>query len=178
MPVEAFRQPVFKTPKRAWVVAELEKLRAEWVAWSNTVATIVDHPFDRNTRSDVYADGEANMKYHDVLQAKTLTFLNNNIENHGFIEGFNGEGCDRTDLRLSYRVQHRLHALDTLRSALQYAEIVPTSMSSAASSAAEPSKPISALRAFISRHWVPAAKWALGIITAVLCAYLGKKLAG
>jgi hypothetical protein len=110
-------------PNRAWVVSELEKLYAEWLAWQQQVEGIVDQPYDRNTQSEVFADGEDMMRKHDVLQAKTLTFLNNNIRGHGFIRGFDGRGVDRTDLRLRIRVKHRLHNLDMLRSALQYAKV-------------------------------------------------------
>ena len=110
-------------PNRAWVVSELEKLYAEWLAWQQQVEGIVDQPYDRNTQSEVFADGEDMMRKHDVLQAKTLTFLNNNIRGHGFIRGFNGRGVDRTDLRLRIRVKHRLHNLDMLRAALQYAKV-------------------------------------------------------
>jgi hypothetical protein len=110
-------------PNRAWVVSEFEKLYAEWVSWLAEVAQIVDQPYDRNTRSEVFADGEDNMRKHDVLQAKTLTFLNNNIKGHGFIEGFDGTHIDRTDLRLRIRVKHRMHQLDMLRASLEYAKV-------------------------------------------------------
>jgi hypothetical protein len=110
-------------PNRAWVVAEFEKLYAQWVSWQADVAQIADHPYDRNTQSDVFADGEDNMRKHDVLQAKTLTFLNNNVRGHGFIDGFDGQHIDRTDLRLRMRVKHRMHQLDMLRASLEYAKV-------------------------------------------------------
>lgn len=110
-------------PNRAWVVSEFEKLYAEWVSWQAEVAQIVDQPYDRNTRSEVFDDGEDNMRKHDVLQAKTLTFLNNNIKGHGFIDGFDGTHIDRTDLRLRIRVKHRMHQLDMLRASLEYAKV-------------------------------------------------------
>lgn len=110
-------------PNRAWVVSEFEKLYAEWVSWQAEAAQIVDQPYDRNTRSEVFADGEDNMRKHDVLQAKTLTFLNNNIKGHGFIDGFDGTHIDRTDLRLRIRVKHRMHQLDMLRASLEYAKV-------------------------------------------------------
>lgn len=108
-------------PRRAWVVSELEKLVREWEVWQQEVAQIQDHPYDPNTHLEVFADGEENMQKHEILQAKTLTFLNNNIKGHGFITGFDGQKCDRTDLRLSYRVKHRLQQLRILRASLQYA---------------------------------------------------------
>lgn len=110
-------------PNRAWVVSEFEKLYAEWVSWQAEVAQIVDQPYDHNTQSEVFADGEDNMRKHDVLQAKTLTFLNNNIKGHGFIDGFDGTHIDRTDLRLRIRVKHRMHQLDMLRASLEYAKV-------------------------------------------------------
>ena len=110
-------------PNRAWVVSEFEKLYAEWVSWQAKVAQIVDQPYDCNTRSEVFADGENNMRKHDVLQTKTLTFLNNNIKGHGFIDGFDGTHIDRTDLRLRIRVKHRMHQLDMLRASLKYAKV-------------------------------------------------------
>jgi len=54
------------------------------------------------------------MNIHEIFQAKTLTFLNNNITGHGFIKGFDGKAGDRTDLRLKIRVKHRLHQLRIL----------------------------------------------------------------
>jgi len=87
------------------------------------VEQIQDHPYDPNIQLDVFADGEENMQKHEVLQAKTLTFLNNNISGHGFIKGFDGSGCDRTDLRLKVRVKHRFHELRILQSCLKYAEV-------------------------------------------------------
>ena len=110
-------------PNRGWVVKELNTLIDEWEAWQREVAHIEDHPYDPKTRTDVFADGEENMQKHEILQAKTLTFLNNNISGHGFIKGFDGTTCDATDLRLIHRVKHRLHELKILRASLQYAEV-------------------------------------------------------
>jgi hypothetical protein len=110
-------------PNKSWVVKELTKLIDEWVAWQKEVDQIQDHAYDPNTQLDVFADGEENMEKHEILQAKTLTFLNNNIEGHGFIKGFDGGSCDRTDLRLQHRVKHRLKQLKILQACLQYAEV-------------------------------------------------------
>jgi hypothetical protein len=110
-------------PNRAWVVSEFEKLYAEWLSWHNEVVRLQDQPYDRNTQSEVLADGEDNMRKHDILQAKTLTFLNNNIAGHGFISGFDGRHIDPTDLRLKIRVKHRMHELDMLRACLEYAKV-------------------------------------------------------
>jgi hypothetical protein len=55
------------------------------------------------------------------LKGKTLTFINNNIKGHGFIKGFDGKSIDRRDLRLSFRVKHRLTELRILKDSLQYA---------------------------------------------------------
>ena len=75
----------FTNPNRGWVVGELDKLWAEWLTWEKTVATIVDQPYDRNTHSSVFADGEENIETHAILQNKTLTFLENNLAGHGLI---------------------------------------------------------------------------------------------
>ena len=172
--MEKFRQPILLNPNRQWVVAELDKLHDEWVAWQKAVAEIVDHPYDPRTHSDVFADGEANMRHHGVLQAKTLTFLNTNIKSHGFIDGFDGNGCDRTDLRLSYRVKHRLHALDALRASLEYAQ-APDSIPSPVAAAPPAQRGLlQCLGALATRHWQAAAKWAFGIAGTVLAAYLLK----
>jgi hypothetical protein len=104
-------------------VSEFEKLYCEWVSWQTEVAQIDNQPFDQNTHTDVFADGEENMLRHEVLQAKTLTFLNNNIKGHGFISGFNGKHIDRTDLRLRVRVKHPMHELEMLKASLQYAKV-------------------------------------------------------
>jgi hypothetical protein len=105
-------------PNRDWVVSEFEKLYAEWLAWEKQVAGIVDQPYDRNSESAVFADGKDMMLRHEVLQVKTLAFLNNNVRGHGFIRGFNGQHIDRTDLRLKIRVEHRMRDLAVLRGAL------------------------------------------------------------
>jgi len=110
-------------PNRSWVAKELEKLIAEWEEWQMEVATIQDYPYNQQTQLDVFADGEENMNKHDILQTKTLVFLNNNIEGHGFISGLDGRGCDRIDLRLSSRVKHRLQELRVLQASLQYATV-------------------------------------------------------
>ncbi len=113
----------FLNPNRPWVMKELDKLYHEWLAWEREVSQIIDQPYDKNTQLDVFADGEEMMQKHEVLQAKTLTFLNNNIKGHGFIKGFDGKRCDRYDLRLKHRVRHRLQALRVLISSLEYARV-------------------------------------------------------
>ena len=77
-----------KNPNKSWVAKELATLIDEWVSWQDEVEQIQDHPYDPNIQLDVFADGEENMQKHEILQAKTLTFLNNNINGHGFIKGF------------------------------------------------------------------------------------------
>ncbi len=104
-------------PNHAWVASELDKLFLEWSDWQQEVIQIVDRPYDRNRQSEVFADGEEMMLRHKIIQAKTLTFLNNNIEGHGFL------GFDRTDLRLNVRVKHRVEELEILKACLQYARV-------------------------------------------------------
>lgn len=113
----------FINPNKALIFRELEKLFAEWEIWQKEILKIVDQPYDANRQSEVFADGEENMYFHEILQAKTLTFLNNNIKGHGFIKGFDGRGCDRTDLRLKIRVKHRIQQLRILLASLQYAKV-------------------------------------------------------
>lgn len=110
-------------PNRAWVIDELDQLHSEWLDWQREVDKIIDQPYDRQIQSEVFADGETMMHKHEVLQAKTLTFLNNNVRGHGFIRRFDGRGIDRTDLRLRLRVKHRLHQLDMLKASFQYAKL-------------------------------------------------------
>lgn len=100
------------------VIKRLAKIIKEWEQWSEEVDKIIDQPYDRNTQLDVFADGEDMMQKHEVLQIKTLTFLNKNIRSHGFIMGFDDSHCDRTDLRLKHRVKHRLQELRILKACL------------------------------------------------------------
>jgi hypothetical protein len=111
-------------PRPDWVRKELAKLLEEWEAWAKEVDLIQDHPIPDGYASEVFKDGKQNMLKHDVLQEKTRVFLDNNIEGHNFIRGFEGNRIDRTDLRLKIRVEHRLADLHTLNGALQYA-LVP-----------------------------------------------------
>jgi hypothetical protein len=105
-----------------WILAELERLYEEWTRWESEVAVIEDFEYDRNVCTEVFADGEENMRRHEMLQAKTLTFLNNNCKGHGFIGGFDGTHVDRNDLRLKFRVAHRIRELDLLLVSIQYAK--------------------------------------------------------
>lgn len=100
------------------ITKALDKIIAEWEVWAKEVEQLADQPYDRNSQSEVFADGEAAMHKHEILQSKTLTFLNQNIVGHGFITGFDGTRCDRTDLRLKHRVKHRLQRLHILRTSL------------------------------------------------------------
>jgi hypothetical protein len=110
----------FKNPyNKAAVIKRLDALIAEWRAWQKEVSEIKDHPYDRLTHSDVYADGEENISKHRILQAKTLEFLQQNTSGHGFITGHDGTKIDRTDLRLKFRVQHRIDDLEELRVRLE-----------------------------------------------------------
>jgi len=124
--LERQRVPLaFKNANTAWVSTELEKLYEEWVAWLAFVQTIEDHPYDKNTHSEVFADGVENLNRHQVLAMKTLTFLDNNVQGHDFMRvQSEGKPFERTDLRLAKRVPHRIQELEVLRASLQYA-LVP-----------------------------------------------------
>jgi hypothetical protein len=115
----------FKNPNKAWVTAELEKLHREWLAWGNHVATIEDHPYNKNTQAECYADGVENMQRHDRLREKTLVFLDNNIQGHNFMQSQSeGRPFENNVARLRSKVPHRIHELEILRDCLQYA-LVP-----------------------------------------------------
>jgi hypothetical protein len=117
---------ILKTPRKDWVAEELGRLLNEWHEWRKKVDEIVDQPYDKSTHSEVFADGEENMNKHAILQAKTFTFLENNISGHGFIHGRDGRHIDRTDLRLKIRVKHRIQELEELHASLPYV-LVPDS---------------------------------------------------
>ena len=110
-------------PNKAWVVKELRTIIDEWHNWEKEVQVIQDHPYNLNIQTEVFKDGEENMNKHNILQAKTLTFLNNNIRGHGFIKGLDGKSCDRTDLRLEHRVKHRIYELEILKECIKYAKV-------------------------------------------------------
>lgn len=108
-------------PRNHWVRDEINKLIYEWKDWQKHVSLIKDFPYNAQTQLDVFADGVENMERHGILQMKTITFLDNNTEGHWFINGRDGTGCDRTDLRLSHRVSHRLSELKEIEASLEYA---------------------------------------------------------
>lgn len=78
---------VLADSNKKWVVSELDALIEEWRAWQEEVRKIPVPPRDPyDPRPDnVLADGEGNIQKHHVLQEKTLVFLDNNLEGHGFI---------------------------------------------------------------------------------------------
>ncbi|MBM7038217.1 hypothetical protein [Vibrio ulleungensis] len=110
-----------RNPRKDWVISELSSLISEWEEWKEEVAQIEDYPYDHNVQSSVFADGEENMVKHSIMQMKTITFLDNNISGHWFINGRDRECCDRTDLRLNIRVKHRLQDLHEIAASLSYA---------------------------------------------------------
>jgi hypothetical protein len=123
MPTKALTDQIaslaFIHPNREQIIKALDKIVAEWEVWSREVEQLADQPYDHNSQSEVFADGESAMQKHEILQSKTLTFLNQSITGHGFITGFDGTHCDRTDLRLRHRVKHRLQQLRILRASLE-----------------------------------------------------------
>jgi hypothetical protein len=110
-------------PRTDWVASELKSLILEWEEWQKEINTIKDHPYDRNTQTEVYADGEENMEKHSILQRKTYTFLENNLTGHWFVGGPSINKCDRTDLRLKIRAKHRLQELREITASLPYAHL-------------------------------------------------------
>lgn len=125
--------PSLKTANISATKRKVSSLLAEWQKWQESVSKIVDQPYDRNTQLDVFADGENMMSLHESLQAKTLAYLNQTIENHGFLTGLDGTHIDRTDLRLHFRVMHRIEELKVLVACLDGISMVD----------AEPAKPLS-----------------------------------
>ncbi len=116
---------VFKTPRKSRAIKELDAIIAEWRAWQKDVDKLgADpiNPFDPRPGKP-WLDGEDNIKRHNILQLKTLEFLDKNIVGHGFIYGRDGNHIDRDDLRLNIRVKHRLNDLDELRARIEYAEV-------------------------------------------------------
>jgi len=111
--------PKIKHGEYAAILKNIDSLIGEWFDWQTEVSKIVDQPYDKDRQLDVFADGVEMMARHEQLQAKTLTYLNNAISNHGFIDGFDGSHCDRTDLRLKFRVAHRIQQLRVLRSCIE-----------------------------------------------------------
>ena len=83
MPTKALTdQPTslaFIHTNRKQILNSLDRLVAEWEVWSQEVDQLADHPYDHKTQSEVFADGESAMQKHEILQSKTLTFLNQNI---------------------------------------------------------------------------------------------------
>jgi len=108
-------------PRRNWVITELSKLLSEWEEWQKVISNIQDHEYDKNTQLNVFADGEDNMEKHSVLQMKTITFLDNNVDGHWFIHGRDNQNCDRTNLRLKIRVKYRLRDLREIQASIEYA---------------------------------------------------------
>ena len=112
----------FKSPRRARVMAELKKLSDEWEEWEEHCLQIEDHPYDRNTESEVFADGVENMERHEILREKTLTFLDTNIQGHNFMCSNEYEKpFERNDLRLRVIVPHRTRDLKVLMASLEHA---------------------------------------------------------
>ena len=67
---------VLKTPRKKRIIKELDAFISQWRSWEKEITQITDHPYDRMTHSSVYIDGEKNMKHHNILQERTLAFLN------------------------------------------------------------------------------------------------------
>src|SRR5262245_26081729 len=117
-------QPVaFKSPRKKKILNELDAFIAEWRCWEKEVKQIAGYVHDLIIQSGVYTDGDGNLKRHNLLQERTLAFLNKHIVGHGFIYGQHGENVDHTDLRLEVRVKHRINDLEVLRVRLEYADV-------------------------------------------------------
>jgi len=108
-------------PNKKWVLKEFGVLFDEWGGWKIKIEQIVDQPHEG--KGEVFADGEEMMEAYEILQEKTMTFLDNNIQGHGFVYGRDGGHIDRKDLRLKIRYGHRMRDLNILKECLQYAHV-------------------------------------------------------
>ena len=146
----SYSMRILSDPKK--VVYQLEELMKEWYSWRDQVAEIIDHEYDPRTQLDVFADGEENMQLHSILQGKTLTFLDNNVEGHAFVCDPNGRRYDSVTARLAIRVKYRINELEVIRAQMQYAKVpegfwVDKAKELAASMAKNPGKAVEMLAA-------------------------------
>lgn len=112
-------------PNKAWVIAELDKLRQEWTAWLETVRNLPDSPdYDPQTCAEAVKDGFDNLRKHDVLREKTLVFIGNNFTGYGFVfESWPTHPHESNTIRLARRVPGWIHRLDMLASCIDYARV-------------------------------------------------------
>jgi hypothetical protein len=76
---------VFKTPHKSRVVKKLDAIIEEWRAWKKEVDKLGADPIDPFDPKPgrIWLDGEENIKKHNILQLKTLAFLDKNLVGHG-----------------------------------------------------------------------------------------------
>lgn len=112
-------------PNKAWVVNELDKIRGEWADWSKFVANLEDSPdYDPKTCSVAVKDGYENLRAHEVLREKTLTFIGNNFSGYDFLlSGWPNHPHESVTTRLARRVGAWNQRLEILAATIEYARV-------------------------------------------------------
>jgi hypothetical protein len=116
----------FKKANQAVIYQKLDALLAEWRDWLAELEEIPYPPVNPHNPvpfQSLFRDSQENLKRHRILQEKTIVFLDNNIDGHGFICSRDGSKIDRQDLWLKDRARHRVDDLDELRACLAYANV-------------------------------------------------------
>lgn len=114
-------------PRKSWVMNELDTLIQEWAEWFEKTKSIPDHEYDPNRETIMWLDGEDNIRSHQRLVQKTITFLSNNFKNYEFMwRSRNGQLSEQHDCRLQVNAKHRLQELEVIRDSVHYA-VVPDS---------------------------------------------------
>jgi hypothetical protein len=112
-------------PRKSWVKIELDSIIQEWALWYEETKIIPDHNYDPNRQTIMWMDGEENIRTHQRLVQKTVTFLSNNFKNYEFMwRSRNGQLHEQHDCRLQVNAKHRLQELEVIRDSLHYA-VVP-----------------------------------------------------
>jgi hypothetical protein len=113
----------FTNPNRAYVVAELDSLRDEWVTWQREAESWGDSEDFRPGETDVaLKDGWENIRKHGVLREKTLTFIGNNFTGYGFLfEDWPRPPHEYNLGRRREAIPGWIHRLDKLAACIEYA---------------------------------------------------------
>ncbi|MQX28880.1 hypothetical protein [Sinorhizobium meliloti] len=112
-------------PNKGWVVAELDKFLAEWRDWLRFVSELPDSPdYNPQTCTDAIKDGWENIRKHDVLREKTLTFLATNFGGYDFLFlNWPRPPHENNMVRKAVVVPGWIHRLETLTACIDYARV-------------------------------------------------------
>ncbi|EIO4060255.1 hypothetical protein LQK59_003222 [Vibrio vulnificus] len=114
-------------PRKSWVLSELDSLIKDWSEWYEETKSIPEHDYDPNIQTVMWMDGEENIRKHQRLVQKTVTFLSNNFKNYTFMwRSRNGQLYEQHDCRIQVNAKHRLQELEVIRDSGSYA-LVPDS---------------------------------------------------